>query len=123
LTAITTGVVWLPDEAGILLEPDVSVEEALVSASCKVYPEESLVLIVTVSLAIVWAPEADGTILSSTVTSVVKRLKTGLMTELTVVVAVLAETTAVAPKNTNKVTVAISAILKYLDIWTQPPTR
>jgi hypothetical protein len=81
------------------------------------------VLIVTVSLAIVWAPEAVGTMLSFTVTSVVKRLTTGLMTELMEVLAVLAETTAVAPNDKNKVTTTTATILKYLDIWTQPPTN
>lgn len=93
-TACATGVVCVPVDAGIVLEPEVSVVEAPESAICKVKPSVSFVLTVMVSLAIVCAPDPVGVTLAVTVPLLVKTLITELIAELMVVEAVAAPATA-----------------------------
>src|SRR5262249_5495554 len=97
---MTAGEAQVPAVAGIVLPPDVSAELAPVSATSSVYPAESLVLTVTVSLWMVCAPEPVGIMLSLTVPEL-EILMTGLRTELTVVEAVAAETNVAIQSGDN----------------------
>jgi hypothetical protein len=99
-----------------VLLPDSRVEPAPVSARVRVYPLESLVLTVTVSLAMVWAPEPVGSTFTLTVPLVVSRLIIGLRFELIVVEAVRAETAAVEPKIKIKDNVETKIVLMIFKV-------
>ena len=91
LTAATTGVAWLPLDAGIVLLPDVNVLVPVVSASLSVYPLASFVLTVMVSLAIVCTPPDVGVASMLTVPEEVNKLIVEPIAELTVVVMAFAD--------------------------------
>ena len=111
LAVSAIGVVWLPVLATILLPPDTSALDADVSPSFKVYPAASLVLTVTVSLAIVCTPLPVGIALMLTVPLEVSRLMTEPRVDETVVEVVSALTVSEVASSPSNATLVIIPIL------------
>lgn len=98
----------MPDDAGMVSEPDTKSDDPVDSANFKVYPAEAFVLMVTVSLAIVWTPVPFGVTSTLTVPLVVNTPITAFTWEIMVVLAVAAPAATGASTKLNRLRAKIA---------------